>query len=151
MTTIAWDGKTLAADKQMNTGSMPHQSAFSKIRRGAYHGMPALFAQCGTYVFSSAVMDWLCAGMPDDVKPDLPEDGDSFTVLVVTELGIYEYIDSLRPVPLGQIKWAMGSGSDFAFGAMDAGACAKRAVEIACARDVNSGMGIDTLSLRKGT
>ena len=44
MTTIAWDGKTLAADKQMNTGNMPHLSAVSKIRRGTYHGMPALFA-----------------------------------------------------------------------------------------------------------
>lgn len=150
MTTIAFDGKTLAADRQMNTGGMPHLAARSKICRGTWHGMPALFAQAGTYVFSSAVVAWLVAGMPEDDKPDMPGKEDSFAVLVVTEAGIYVYIDSLRPVPLGNIKWAMGSGSDFAFGAMDAGKCAKTAVEIACARDVMSGMGIDTLTLKEG-
>lgn len=149
MTTIAWDGKTMAADKQSTGGGMKYQSHESKIHKGTYHGMPALFAGAGTSVYSAAVIEWLLAGMPDD-KPEMPSAPDSFTVLVATELGLFEYIDSLRPVPLGIRKWAIGSGNEYAFGAMAAGASAKKAVEIACALDVNSGMGVDTLTLRKG-
>ncbi len=149
MTTVCWDGKTMAADKQMDTGNMKHPVARSKIRTGTYHGMPALFGGAGTTVYSDAVIEWLIAGMPDEHKPEMPSNPDSFTVIVATETGAYEYIDSLRPVPLGQVKWAIGSGGEYAFGAMDAGANAKRAVEIACGRDTSSGMGVDTLTLRK--
>jgi ATP-dependent protease HslVU (ClpYQ) peptidase subunit len=148
MTSIAFDGKTMAADKQMNTGNMKHTVARSKIRAGEYHGMPALFGGSGTTVYCDAVIEWLIAGMPDD-KPEMPSNPDSFTVIVATEAGLYEYIDSLRPIPLGQIKWAIGSGGEYAFGAMAAGACAKKAVEIACTFDPNSGMGVETLTLRK--
>lgn len=149
MTTVCWDGKTMAADKQMNTGSMKHLVARSKIRAGEYHGLPAIFGGAGTTVYSDAVIEWLVAGMPDEHKPEMPANPDSFTVIVATEAGVFEYIDSLRPIPLGQTKWAVGSGGEYAFGAMDAGASAKRAVEIACGRDVNSGFGIDALTLRK--
>lgn len=149
MTTVAFDGRTMAADKQMNTGGMKHPVARSKIRGGDYHGMPAVFGGAGTTVYSDAVIDWLMSGMPDEHKPEMPEAPDSFTVVVATEAGVYEYIDSLRPIPLGQIKWAFGTGAEYAFGAMDAGANAKRAVEIACGRDVNSGLGIDSITLRK--
>ena len=149
MTTIAWDGKTMAADKQSTGGGMKYLSLEGKMHRGTYHGMPALFAGAGTSVYCDAVIEWLRAGMPND-KPEMPAAPDSFTVVVATELGIFEYIDSLRPIPLGVRKWAIGSGAEYAFGAMAAGASAKRAVEIACTLDVNSGMGVDTLTLRKG-
>ncbi len=148
MTTIAFDGKTMAADKQSVGGGRKYQRLTSKIRRGLYHGMPALFSGAGTIVYVDAMIDWFIAGMPDD-KPEMPEGPDSFTVLVATEVGLYEYIDSLRPIALGPTKWAIGSGAEYALGAMAAGASAKRAVEIACTLDVNSGMGVDTLTLRK--
>lgn len=46
------------------------------------------------------------------------------------------------------IPWAMGSGSDFAIGAMDAGASAREAVKIASQRDVGTGGKIRTWKLR---
>lgn len=149
MTTICWDGKTMAADRQSTTSGMRHQSPRAKIHQGTYHGMPALFAGAGTVVYSAAVLEWLLLGMPDERKPEMPGNPDSFTVFVATEEGVFLYVDSLRPVPLGQIKWAIGSGGEYAFGAMAVGANAKKAVEIACAFDVNSGMGVDVLTLRK--
>ena len=139
----------MAADRQMTLGNMRHSNIQSKIHQGTYHGLPALFAGAGTKVYSAAVIEWLRAAMPDEHKPEIPEGPDSFVVFVATELGCYLYADSLRPIPLGQCKWAIGTGEDYALGAMDAGASAKRAVEIASARDINSGMGVDTLTLRK--
>lgn len=149
MTTIAWDGKTMAADRQMTLGSMRHANTQSKLHIGTYHGMPALFAGAGTKVYSAAVIEWLLLGMPDERKPEMPESPDSFTVFVVTELGLHLFVDSLRAIPLGVTKYAIGTGEDYARGAMAAGASAKRAVEIACEFDINSGMGVDVLALRK--
>ena len=151
MTTVAYDGRSMAADKQMNTGNMKHPHAGSKIQRGTYRGEPALYGGSGTTVFLSAVIDWLIAGESAEHKPDLPGPDDTFTVVVATAAGVFEYIDSLRPIFLGDIPWAIGSGAEYAFGAMDAGACAKRAVEIACGRDCSSGMGIDVLTLKRKT
>jgi ATP-dependent protease HslVU (ClpYQ) peptidase subunit len=42
---------------------------------------------------------------------------------------------------------AMGCGRDYALAAMYLGHDARRAVEVACAIDVNCGCGIDTLEL----
>lgn len=42
---------------------------------------------------------------------------------------------------------AIGSGSDFAIGAMEAGADARKAVRIACKRDMNSRLPVHSLSL----
>jgi hypothetical protein len=139
----------MASDKQSNNGDMKYATPRSKIASGRYHGQPALFAGAGTTVYSDAMIEWLMAGMPDEHKPEMPTTPDSFTVIVATETGVFEYIDSLRPIPLGQVKWAIGSGAAYAFGAMDAGASAKRAVEIASNRDVSTGLGVDTLTLRK--
>jgi ATP-dependent HslUV protease subunit HslV len=149
MTTVAWDGKRMAADRMITFGAIGVRALRSKIRTGAYHGLPALFAGAGTIIYYEAVIDWLIAGMPDEHKPEMPQTPDSFTVMVVTEQGVYCYIDSLRPIPLGQIPWALGTGADYALGAMDAGASARRAVEIACARDTGSGLDIDVVTLRK--
>jgi len=117
MTTIAWDGKTMAADRQMTLGSMRHSNTQSKIQRGTYQGLPALFAGAGTKVYSAAVIDWLIAGMPDEHKPEMPEmpeSPDSFTVIAVTELGLHLFVDSLRAIPLGVTKYAIGTGEDYA-------------------------------------
>lgn len=149
MTTVAYDGKTLAADKMSTTNGRPHLSVHEKIRRINYHGQAALAAGAGTIVYSHTVIEWLNRGAPSDDKPDLPGPDDSFTVMVVTEGGVFIYTDSLVPVPVGNIPWALGSGSEYALGAMAAGASAKRAVEIACTLDVSSGMGVDVLTLRK--
>lgn len=150
MTTVAWDGKTLAADKMTTTNGRPHLAMHGKLHRINYHGQDALAAGSGVVAFSHAVIEWLNAGAPPDHRPEMPGPDDSFSVLVVTEAGLFTYIDSLTPVALGQLQWALGSGGEYALGAMAAGASAKRAVEIACTLDVSSGMGVDTLTLRKG-
>ena len=51
-------------------------------------------------------------------------------------------------LPLEMNHYALGSGAMVAFGAMDAGASAKRAVEIACNRDVYSGGEVKTYRIK---
>lgn len=148
MTTVAWDGKTMAADRQMTIGPIRMESVHPKIKRITYHGQPAIVGRAGTMVLGLAVVDWLEKGCPVDERPDIGDgDNDNFTVMVAGENGVYLYVDSLLPIPLGYTKWALGTGAEFALGAMDAGASAKRAVELTCARDINSGSGVDVLPL----
>lgn len=42
---------------------------------------------------------------------------------------------------------AVGSGASFAYGAMEAGATAQQAVEIACRRDINSALPVQSVSI----
>ena len=48
-----------------------------------------------------------------------------------------------------ELKLSIGSGSDYAFGAMDAGLSAKEAVKIAAGRDTGTGGRIRTFKIRK--
>lgn len=47
---------------------------------------------------------------------------------------------------LGQSKWAIGSGADYALGAMYAGLSAAEAVMIASKLDTGTGLGVDSVS-----
>lgn len=55
--------------------------------------------------------------------------------------------DSLVWIPIEKPVFAIGSGQDFAIGAMVAGKNAAEAVGIASEWDVHTGMGVDTLTL----
>lgn len=50
-------------------------------------------------------------------------------------------------VVLEDTFYAIGSGADFAYGAMESGASPKRAVEIACKRDTGCGLPVQVESL----
>ena len=149
MTTIAWDGKRIAADRMCSIGNAPVRSPYPKIRRLVYKNLPAVMGTSGSVEYGHALMDWLQAGAHAGKEPELSNDVDSnyCMVLLATKDGVYLFSNSCVGVPLGVIPWAAGSGADYALGAMAAGACAKRAVEIAITLDVNSGCGVDVLRL----
>jgi len=80
---------------------------------------------------------------------DKPKLTDEFTgILISPNSKCYQYGQALMPHYItGQ--WAIGSGADFALGAMAAGADAIDAVSIAIDLDVNSGLGVTYLNLRE--
>lgn len=90
------------------------------------------------------IMDWYIKGAKKPV-PELPED--IFTMLVVKPNGEAYYANNsfLIAGPLTGEYFAIGSGSDYAQGAMAMGASAEQAVEIAARFDVWSGAPIITL------
>lgn len=132
MTTVAWDGKTLAADSQSTTGSI--RGAATKVAKNK-DGF--LVAGSGSCAVVKMWINWVLAGMPPDQQPTSVDDAN---VLVIDPRGratLFADVAVAQPMPRKQ--WALGSGGDIALGAMAAGADARAAVKIACKLDVFSG------------
>lgn len=144
MTVIAWDGKTLAADKRMDCGGYP--ATVTKIIR-APNG--ALIGGSGDADVIAALKRWYCEGAERrDYPVNKDADGCPARLLVITpDGGVRLYLSGPDPVSTDGGMFAIGSGTDYALAAMHLGNDARRAVEVACALDTCCGNGIDTLTL----
>lgn len=148
MTTIAYRDGILAADSRGYAGNHASLGTKSKIRK----------CPDGTLVGCSsnkpgqteAVMAWFMAGADPLKAPTFGEGGPDFTLLVVRADGTALYGDGSFHLsgPLTAPFFAVGSGRGPAYGALEMGASAQRAVEVACLHDVWSGGPIETLQHR---
>lgn len=143
MTVIAWDGKILAADKQCGYGGM--RCTVTKIFRVG----KLLVGGAGDFTLVLEMVDWVRRGRPVDSFPANQRSKDDWQALMVIEPdgSIVTYERTPHPIRYEQKQFAIGSGREFAMGAMYMGANAVRAVEAAIALEVNCGIGIDTLTL----
>ena len=146
MTTIAYDGKTLAADSLATVNGLS-QRGFQKIRKEGQE----FFALGGDSATFQAWIEWWYKGANPKGIPVGP--GPSI-LLIVTAEGVHQvhsetpYADKEGiPLPDGREVHACGSGGEIALGAMMAGATAKEAVEIACMIDVYSGGEVQVIEL----
>ncbi len=139
MTTIAWDGKTLAADRQSTYNGTATPT--TKIFRVVKHGRAKLFGCAGDSGECQAYARWMRRG---GKKPALSD----IAVLTIDHKGrVFVMSDKWIIARVRVKKWALGSGTDFAMGAMFAGADAEKAVHIATVLDTKTGLGVDTLTL----
>ena len=142
MTVIAWDGKTLAADKQSTICG--YAGTTTKV-----HRVPeGLVAFSGGGSHAAELLRWFQAGRPEGAFPKSTEElgaGSTF----ITKDGQVLLCSYHGPFPevVEDKFFARGCGRDYALAAMHLGHDARTAVEVACALDVNCGMGIDTLEL----
>jgi hypothetical protein len=132
MTTIAFDGKTLATDSQDTGSYKEYVNKILVINNTVIVGT-------GSVDGIVAITDWLV-----DKTKDYPkvEDATVFVFSNINNIITIQQYDS-RPTPntRGLSKggfFAAGSGGDFALGAMLNGATAKQAVKIACKLDASS-------------
>jgi ATP-dependent protease HslVU (ClpYQ) peptidase subunit len=142
MTTIAWDGKTLAADKRASCGSLAR--TVTKI----FRFNDELLGYSGNFDCGMEMLDWYRNGRDPAKFPLMQRDRDDWTTFVVISksgIGFYERAPVLLAVE--DPFYATGSGRDFATAALACGKNAREAVELACRFDVGSGNGIDTLEL----
>lgn len=138
MTTIAWDGKTLAADKQMTNGTLRGQT--TKIRRVGGE----VLAWTGDQDSGEALAAWYEAGADPARWPSCQKDKDAWARLIVARpAGVFTYEREPVAVRIENPFFAWGSGRDFAIAAMHCGRSACEAVELASLYDTASGMGID--------
>lgn len=147
MTCIAWDGKTLAADRQA-TGANT-RLALTKIEKVYTSDGPVLVGVAGRAVDLQAFIHWASSSFALDAWPKALEDSDSEALVVLPSGKTLTYESSPYPIVFDAQKRAIGSGTHFALAAMHLGKSARQAVQVACDLDVGCGMGIDTLTFTK--
>ncbi len=145
MTIVAWDGKSIAADRQSTCAGLKEAVIKIKVTDNG-----TLMAATGSYGGGLILMDWYDKGAKPEDYPDFQKDDDKWCRLIVIDREdqipkIYEQ----HPVPLyfEDRFSAWGSGRDYAIGAMAAGATAEEAVEITSRHCVDCGLGVDVISL----
>jgi len=140
MTVIAWDGRTLAADKRATSVGLAR--TVTKIQR---HG-DCLLAMTGDWDVAAEIRAWFKAGaVPSDFPTKAREDLSS--LIVIRRDGVDLYSTGPYPMPIESEKVAFGSGRDFAEAAMHLGCTAIEAVSVACHFQNDCGNGIDVLAL----
>jgi len=155
MTTITYRNRKIASDGQVSFGSRIDTTSLKKVRKinGCLVGGAGRLAS--VLQFFDWFQEWSDAqqvqGDAPHVKVFVPEgiDDEDFNGLVVfADEVVFMYEGGKKSYQLtGQDYYAIGSGSDFALAAMDAGAEAEEAVAVAILRDVYSGGQIFTEEL----
>lgn len=138
MTTIAWDGVTLAADTQVTNNNV----------RGLYHKIHALpsgdvVAGCGLTAEVLEGVDWLIAG--EEGEP--PELCESTLIRLNADGRCWIYIGKMKKIPAQSVD-AWGSGGDFALAALTLGKTAKEAVIFASDFCVYTNNKVDTVTFK---
>lgn len=130
MTTIATDGRTMAADSRGCANDVIRCDNEQKLRR-LKDGRIVGFS--GTSSAAREYIDWL------DNGGDRPKIEDSFAALVLHQNGTAEvHCDNALPDE-ADLPAVLGSGGAIALGAMLAGATPEQAVAIAAQRDPFTG------------
>lgn len=147
MTTVAWDGKVLAADRLFISGEIKHYGAkVWRLKDGA------LFAGAGQGDVVISVRQWLEEHGAESVitGKNAPRCGTDCNVSTLTVLPggrLYHSHDRCVGVPVTLPFFAIGAGREFAFMAMHLGKSAVQAVLLAQELSPSSGGGVDWFEL----
>jgi hypothetical protein len=142
VTVIAWDGRTLAADKRAHKYGLAY--TVTKVFRV---GADRLVGISGDASRGAELIAWLERGGDPASYPEL-KDKDCPAFMLCVERGgrVLLYEKTAHPYVCEDEKWAEGEGRDFAVSAMHAGMDARAAVEWACRFVISCGNGIDALT-----
>ncbi len=142
MTVIAWDGTTLAADKQATSNGL--KRTVTKIRKVG----DCLIASSGDFDVVQELYAWFERGASPSDWPEIQKDKDSWSRLYVIKSDKSIWVYERRPYPhrLEDSSFACGSGRDYALAAMHLGCSSAVAVQVACNFESGCGMGMDLLS-----
>jgi ATP-dependent protease HslVU (ClpYQ) peptidase subunit len=142
MTVIAWDGRTLAADKRSTIAGYP--ATATKI-----HRVPGgLVGFTGSAIHAAELLHWFRNGRDPADFPKRDEETGCGALFITDDRRILLFTHhSGFPELIESPFFARGAGGDYALAAMHLGHDARTAVEVACALDTSCGNGIDTLEL----
>lgn len=143
MTVVAWDGVTLAADKQATMFGL--KTRVTKIQK--VNG--ELLFSCGDFGYVKQMVKWYENGADPEKFPECQKDKEDFVTLYVVKKNkeILCYEKTPHPFVIDEPFFACGSGRDYAIAAMSLGHNAVTGVEIAIRFETSCGLGIDTLTL----
>lgn len=141
MTVIAFDGKTVAADRQACiNGTTGQVTKIERVGRTVV-GFSGYISQ------GILLLEWFKDGAKPDLFPRPINDSERANLWVFGRGIIHTFEQCPYPYVIEEPFWAGGCGKDLAMGAMAMGADARRAVEIASRYDANCGLGIDVLEI----
>lgn len=144
MTTVAYFDGVLAADR-LCCSSNRREGYVRKIARRRSDG--SLIAAAGGLAVASSYIDWFLNGEVGKPPSLGTSDADDAELIVVRPGRKVWFYDRNGRYQIKSKFLAMGSGADFALGALEAGASARDAVKIAIRRDTYSGGGVNAYSM----
>ena len=131
MTTIVYRDGVLAADTRAYSGGGKFIGKKQKIFSNQYRAFGISTPNPG---FSEEIRDWFLNDKHNDHEPIMADR--SFEAVEITIDGVFYYKDNFSPSgPLDAPYIAIGSGDEYAMGALSMGACAELAVQIAGEND----------------
>lgn len=142
MTTVATDGRSMAADQLAQDSGGLVVAFRPKIKRladGRIVGM------AGSAYDFEPFCAWLEAGGDPAAVPKLYEKSE--TLVLHPNGEVWTYSDGGQPLKDELLPTAIGSGCELAIGAMEAGATPAEAVAISCKRHTGSAGPIDVIHL----
>ena len=141
MTVIAWDGKSIVADKRSCNNF--RAATVTKLHRV---GGDRILAVSGDLAKGLELVKWVGAGMVPGDLPAFQRTQDYVPLAMwVRGSGIWIFEDSAVPFHVEEPVWAGGSGRDYALAAMHLGCDARRAAEVACELSFGCGNGLDVM------
>lgn len=145
MTTVAWRAGWVAADRLVD-GWMESGKLF-RLKDGS------VLTGAGYLDDIVEVAAWINAGCKAAAKPDGlsadKEERSGFLLARPDGKAFWLTQPWLRQVEITDEFFALGSGADYALGAMAMGASARRAVQIAMRFDPNTGRGINAIRVKR--
>lgn len=134
MTTIASDGRTVAADGQETWGAEVVRLDYQKLRivNGVVYGIT------GVAAVLDACIKWHQNGADTKEAPEVKGDN-AWTLLVFGAESVQSYTNTVPYPSVYPYPFAVGSGCDYAMGALLAGVSPRQAVEIAASRNIYTG------------
>lgn len=142
MTTIAWDGKFLAVDRQNTSDSTRRVGTKARPALVNPGDPPKIFAWAGCGSYGKYLCEWYEEGANLENWPKFQNEGDDHAALIVATARQVEVftagVAGHPDVMLAEENpfYAWGSGYRLAIGAMAAGKDAREAVQIASRFDV---------------
>jgi hypothetical protein len=146
MSVVAWDGKTLAADKQKTCAG--HGAVCTKIRVTTGLMYPGhVVAWTGQEEIGHLLARWYEQGADPERWPSIQSDSEKWCRLIVLNgHGIFTYEQFPIAVREEAPFMAWGSGRDFALAALRLGHDARRAVELTNELSIDCGFGVDSFT-----
>lgn len=137
MTTIAWDGRTLAGDTLTVSSCMRSRCERKVFRIVTDAEDVVLLGVSGDEGIAMQVVEWVRRGAREGDRPKLEKD--SFTGILVTNDAAFRLDSTLYLLKLMTPFHAVGMGRDYAMAAMHLGNSAREAVELAAVYDIYTG------------
>lgn len=136
MTTIAYDGKTLAGDRQSTFAGTPART------RKVFRTKEYLFGCAGDTGDCQAYVRWALG------KEKQPPLSNVLILVIDRRMRIWCATEKMNWYQIGATFWAIGSGANYALAAMHAGKSAEEAIRIASNLDTATGLGVDAVRFK---